>query len=215
VPRPPGRLLLLVVLVLLTSCTKVDDTATSNAIVVGGDDDGFHGAALGDYAYDVPDLTLTDTAGKRYSLASTPDTALTLVFFGYTHCPDICQIQMATIASALQRLDDDQRAEVGVAFVTTDPARDTEAVLRDYLDQFDPGFEGLTGDIETIKQVAEPLGVSIEKETALPDGGYEVSHSTPIVVVDDQARAPLVWTQGTSSADIADDVEQLLAGATS
>ncbi len=205
------RLGVLVVLALLMgACTQVDAGPGSNAIIVGGDDDGYHGSALGDQAYVVPDLPLTADDGKAFSLARSTDTPLTLVFFGYTHCPDICQIQMATLASALNRLDDEQRAQVGVAFVTTDPARDTGAVLRDYLDQFDPGFMGLTGELDTIKAIGKKLGVYVSRGVKLPGGGYEVDHSTPIVAVNDHGRAPLVWTQSTSSAQISEDIVRLL-----
>jgi protein SCO1 len=206
-----STLLLAAVLVLLVGCSSVEDG--SNAIVVGGDDDGYHGALLTE-PYDVPDLRLTDTDGKRYSLATSPTEPVTLVFFGYTRCPDICQIVMSTIASALARLDAGDRERVGVVFVTTDPARDDEATLRAYLDQFDPSFVGLTGDLATIKTVGEKLGVYIAKGQELPDGGYEVDHSTPVIAVKANGRAPLVWTQGVSSAQLAEDVTALLDGGT-
>lgn len=196
--------------VLLGGCTQVDAGPGSNAIIVGGDDDGYHGSALGDQAYVVPNLQLTADDGKAFSLAETPEAPLTLVFFGYTHCPDICQIQMATLASALKRLDAEERAQVEVAFVTTDPARDTGVVLRDYLDQFDPEFMGLTGDLDTITAIGEKLGVYVSRGVKLPGGGYEVDHSTPIVAVNDHGRAPLVWTQDTSASQIADDIVRLL-----
>jgi len=200
-------LLLGLVLVLLVGCAEVENG--SNAIVVGGDDDGYHGALLTE-PYVVPDLPLTDTDGQRYSLAKSPGTPLTLVFFGYTRCPDICQIVMSTIASALNRLDAADRQRVSVVFVTTDPARDDEAALRTYLDQFDPTFVGLTGNLATIETLGEKLGVYIAKGQQLPDGGYEVDHSTPVIAVQDNGRAPLVWTQGTSSAQLAEDVVKLL-----
>jgi len=194
-------------LLLLPGCAKVQDG--SNAIVVGGDDDGYNGALLTE-PYDVPAQPLSDTDGKRYSLARDADSPLTLVFFGYTHCPDICQIVMATIASSLQRLEPAERDQVDVVFVTTDPARDDAATLRDYLDQFDPDFTGLTGDPATIAAVGERLGVYIARGQELPDGGYEVDHSTPVVGVHPDGTAPIVWTQGTSSAELAADIAALL-----
>ena len=86
----------------------------------------FHGAVL-DEPYVVPQTTLTDTDGERYSLAADTDRPLTLVFFGYTHCPDICQVVMSSLASAMTRLDEQDRERVDVVFVTTDPARDDAA----------------------------------------------------------------------------------------
>jgi len=194
-------------LALLTSCAKVESGPT--AIVVGGDDDGYHGALLTE-PYAVPDLALTGTDGAAYSLATDAKATVTLVFFGYTKCPDVCQIVMATIASSVHRLDAEQRAQVDVVFVTTDPARDDEATLRAYLDKFDPGFLGLTGDLSTIERLAERLGVYIARGQELPDGGYEVDHSTPVVGVGPDGSAPIVWTQGTSSAELAEDIVKIL-----
>ena len=75
--------------------------------------------------YEVAATPLTDTDDQPYSLVDDTDKDLTLVFFGYTHCPDICQVVMSNIASAMTRLDDADRERVDVVFVTTDPARDT------------------------------------------------------------------------------------------
>jgi protein SCO1 len=177
--------------------------------VVGGDDDGMHGAVLTDQ-YVAPDVDLTDTDGSPYSLAADTDKPLTLVFFGYTNCPDICPMTMANLASAMARLDADQRAQVDVVFVTTDPARDDEQTIRAWLDRFDPSFIGLTGDLETLKSLGTAFGVYIGKGRKLPSGGYEVEHGTPVVAIDVRDRSPIVWTQGTSAADFADDIAVLL-----
>lgn len=172
-------------------------------------DGSLHGAVL-DEPYTVPGDWLTDTSGKPFSLAKSTDKPLTLVFFGYTNCPDICQAVMADLASAMTRLTDEQRSQVDVVLVTTDPARDGPETLRAYLDRFDPGFIGLTGDIDTIKKVGRPLGIYIGKGRKLPSGGYEVEHSTPVLAIDSDDEVPVLWTQGTSAAQIAEDVATLL-----
>lgn len=173
------------------------------------DDDGFNGAVLGT-AYRVPDVALTDTEGAAYSLRKDTTRPLTLVFFGYTHCPDVCQAVMADIASAMNRLDDAHRAKVAMVFVTSDPARDDPKTLRAYLDRFDPGFEGLTGRLSKIVTVATALGVPIERGATLPSGGYEVGHGSQIVGVEDGVKAPIVWTEGTSAAGLAADITKLV-----
>ena len=173
------------------------------------DDDGLHGAVL-PRPYAVPAVTLADAAERPYDLATDAAKPLTLVFFGYTRCPDVCQIVMANIASALTRLDADQRAEVGMVFVTTDPARDDAAALRAYLDRFNPSFEGLTGDLTRIVRLGKAFGVFIEKGQKLPSGGYDVNHSTQVIGVLPDRRAPFVWTEGTSPADLADDISTIL-----
>jgi protein SCO1/2 len=176
----------------------------------GGDDEQLHGAVLTD-PYVVPATPLTATDGSSYSLADSTDRRLTLVFFGYTHCPDICQVVMASLASAMTRLDDQDRKQVDVVFVTTDPARDTEQVLRDYLDHFDPGFVGLTGDLTTIVDVGNSLAIAVEHGAKLPSGGYDVTHGTSVLGIDGNDQVPIVWTQGTSAAQFASDIHQLLA----
>lgn len=184
------------------------------AVVVRGSDDGMNGAVLAT-PYPVADTSLTDTDGQPFSLATDTHTPLTLVFFGYTHCPDICQLVMANLASAMTRLDDRQRAEVQVVFVTTDPARDDAATIRAYLDRFDPTFIGLTGDLGTITTLADSMGVYIARGKKLPSGGYEVDHGTPVIGITAGRAgrppdAPIVWTQGTSPAALAEDVLTLL-----
>ncbi len=120
------------------------------------------------------------------------------------------KLTQAAVASAMNRLPEEDRTRIAVLLVTTDPARDDQAQLRRYLDRFDPTFEGLTGPLETIKQVAQPLSIAIEKGRKLPSGGYEIDHSTPVIgIVGDQA--PIVWTEGTSPAEFADDIARLLA----
>jgi protein SCO1/2 len=171
--------------------------------------DGMHGAVLAEQ-YVVPDVTLTATDGSDFSLTRDTTAPITLVFFGYTHCPDICQIVMADIASAVARLDEQDQKQVGVLLVTSDPARDDPATLREYLDRFNPEFEGLTGDLDTIVKAADELGVPIEKGAKMPSGGYEVAHGTQIVAIDDRDRSPIVWTEGTPPAHLAADLAKLL-----
>ncbi len=195
-----------VLLLLLTACGSSGDPDTP-AVITTSQDDGYHGVLL-DRPYDVPSLELTDTDGKPFDLAG--QSRRTLVFFGYTNCPDICQVVMSTIASAVTKLPEKERERLQVAFVTTDPSRDTESALRTYLDRFNPEFIGLTGPLSRIEQVAEPMDVFIKKGKKLPSGGYEVDHSTVVVSVRG-GRGDLVWTGSTSPAEMAEDLEQILA----
>jgi protein SCO1/2 len=162
--------------------------------------------------YTVPDSRLQGTDGKPFDLATAATKPLTLVFFGYTHCPDICQVVMANIASALTRLDARQRADVAMVFVTTDPARDDAATLRDYLARFDPRFEGATGPLPRIVALGKALGVPIQHGARLPSGGYDVQHGTQVLGVRPDGRAPYVWTEGTDPGDLADDITKILEG---
>lgn len=168
-----------------------------------------HGTELNP-PFEVSATPLTDTAGEPYSLTDDTDKPLTLVFFGYTHCPDICQAVMSNLATAMTRLDERDRERVDVIFVTTDPARDTEAVLKRYLEHFDPSFVGLTGDLDTIIDIAKPMGVGVTQGEKLPSGGYDVTHGTTITGVDADDEGTIYWSESTSSADFAADIHTLL-----
>lgn len=194
--------------VLLAACGSSEPDGPAATGITTSDDDGYHGVMLEqDEQYDVPSIPLTDTDGRRFDLAKQPKR--TLVFFGYTNCPDICQVVMSTIASALPRLPDTQRDEVQVAFVTTDPARDDAEALRTYLDRFDPSFVGLTGSLDDIVALGKPMDVLVRKGRKLPSGGYEVDHSTVVVSVQG-GHGDLVWTGATSPAEMAEDLGKLL-----
>jgi protein SCO1/2 len=175
----------------------------------GGSDGDFSGNRL-DPPFEVLTTPLTDTDGRPYSLADDTDKPLTLVFFGYTHCPDICGVVMSSLASAMTRLDASDRDKVDVVFVTTDPARDTAPVLKTYLSHFDPAFVGLTGDLGTIAAVAKPLGVGVEKGQKLASGGYDVTHGTTITGIDGDDEGTVYWSEATSSAQYAADIHTLL-----
>jgi protein SCO1 len=173
------------------------------------DDDGLNGVVL-PRPYRVPDLTLRDTEDRPVDLATDSRTPLTLVFFGYTHCPDICSVVMANIASALTRLDPADRADVAMRFVTTDPARDDAATVRTYVRRFDPAFDGLTGNLATIVRLGDAFDVEIAKGRKLPSGGYDVAHGTQVVGLRPDATAPFVWTEGTDPASLAEDITTIL-----
>jgi protein SCO1/2 len=162
----------------------------------------FHGKVL-DNPYQVPDTALTDTDGEPFSLAADTDKRLTLVFFGFTNCPDICHTVMGSLANAMMRLDEGDREQVDVVFVTTDPARDTEQVLRDYLDHLDPSFIGLTADLDTIVEVGEALAVGVDRQD--PGG-----HTTATMAIDSDDTTPVYWGEETSAAQFASDIHSLL-----
>ncbi|MDQ3274116.1 MAG: SCO family protein [Actinomycetota bacterium] len=200
----------------LVACTAGDPPVPDNPggaiIEPAPDDDGFAGLGVPE-PYPMPSVSLTDTSGESFDLVDDTAQPVTLVFFGYTHCPDVCSLVMADVASAMTRLDEGTRDEVQMLFITTDPARDDEAVIRDYLDRFDPDFEGLTGPLPRIKAAAQPLGVLIEGTNRLPSGGYEVGHGSQVLGFGPDDTAQVVWTEGTPVADLVTDIEALAEGA--
>jgi protein SCO1/2 len=162
--------------------------------------------------YQLSDTTLTDTEGRPFTLAEDVDKPLTLVFYGYTSCPDECPLVMSSLAAALTRLDAADRDKVEVVFVTTDPARDSEKVLRKYLDRYGKDFIGLTGDLKDIVTLAESMRLYIGDADRLPSGGYDLGvHDTHVSAVTG-GEARVVWSMNTSPKQFADDIHHLLEG---
>lgn len=159
-----------------------------------------------------PDVTLTDTSGKPFNLVEGTAGKLTLVYFGYTHCPDVCPTTMATLAATLRALPPAQAAQTDVVFVSTDPKRDTPAVLRAWLGQYDPAFIGLTGDFTTIQKAAAGLGIDVEAPVVQPDGSYTVTHGAEVVAFDTRGKGTVVYTSGSTVAQFKHDIPLLLAG---
>lgn len=196
-------LAVLLTLVFLTGCGAPAATPPETI------SDGFKGIEL-PTPYVIPDITLTDTDGRPFAIRTDPERPVRVLFFGYTHCPDICPGVLADVAGALNRVPEEVRSEVEVIFVTTDPARDTPAAIRTYLDRFDPAFTGLTGSIDDITALADAVGVAMARQDELPDGGYEVDHTASLIGVDRQGGGAVVWTVGTPIGDLAHDLERMV-----
>lgn len=134
-------------------------------------------------AYDpprpAPALRLTDQDGRPFDLASLRGKPA-LVYFGYTHCPDICPTSLASIRDALRLVD----VPVGVVFVTVDPARDDAAAMKQYVDYYRSGFIGLTGLEREIAAAADAWGVSYRRLDTGSASGYAMAHSTETYLVD-------------------------------
>lgn len=146
-----------------------------------------------------PAVTLTDTAGQPHDVAVHTKDAAALVFFGYTHCPDVCPTVLADAAAALRAVPDDVRRRTQLVFVTSDPARDTPPVLRDYLAGFDFGagttVTGLTGDYAEITRYASAFGVQLEPPVQT-SGDYEVGHGARLTGVTTGGKGIVSWSPG-------------------
>jgi len=196
--------------------SSASDGPAAEVKVIGGSDSAFKGSAL-DTPYVLPKATWTDLDGRvvRWPQDGLPK-PVTVVFFGYTHCPDVCATQLADAAAAMRRLDPGVRTKVGLEFVTVDPVRDDEATMRTYLARFDPSFIGLTGSLPTVERAASALGVALtgtSTSTASGAGGYEVGHGAQLIGFGPDGRAAVVWLPGTAVGDLRDDLTTLAAGA--
>lgn len=158
----------------------------------------------------LPDLqfSLTDDAGKAVD-ASAFRGKLVLLYFGYTHCPDVCPLTLTHLHVLMQRLGP-LADRTRVLFVSVDPARDTPAVLHAYVNAFDPHVTGLTGTPAQIEALARRYRVAYNRGPALPGGGYEVAHSAGIYIFDDRGRARLLATDADPISAIEHDVRVLL-----
>jgi len=159
------------------------------------------------------DVLLADTSGHPFNIARDTQGKVTLVYYGYTNCPDRCPADMAGVANALKQLTAEQRAQIVVVFVTTDPARDTGPALRRFLDRFNPSFVGLTGSAEDLAMAQRAAGVTLAvPETPSPGAsGYGVDHAAFVLVYSLDGKAHEAFPGGVSVATEAADLRRLVA----
>jgi protein SCO1/2 len=174
----------------------------------GGDQQAYHGAVL-TRPYRLPSVPFAGSDGATHRLDRAPLAPVTLLFFGYTHCPDECPATLGTVAAALRQVTPAVRTRIALGMITTDPARDTPVVMRDYLARFDPSFVGLATDDATSRAVAADLGVAVTGITRLPGGGYDVGHQAHVIGFDQRGRGRLVWLPDVAVADLAADLTRL------
>jgi|SRR5947209_12513639 len=174
-----------------------------------------HGAIPSDHALKPP-FRLTDTAGRPFDFAAATHGRVTLLYFGYTHCPDECPTAMADVATALRKSDPAVAKQVDVVFVTTDPWRDTRPVLRKWLDRFSPSFIGLTGTPPQVAGAEVAMGMPIAKREAAPksygSGKYAVNHFAAVLAYGRDGRVAELFPSGITPAEIAADLPVLVKG---
>lgn len=163
-----------------------------------------------------PDIRLTTVDGKPFSLIEDTKGTLTLLFFGYTHCPDVCPVHAASVAKVMKSLPDEVSSRIRFVFVTTDPERDTPEVLKEWLANFHPSFIGLTGTPEEITQAqlaANLLPAGREFPDSTARDTYLVSHAAQVIAFtpnDDLAH--IVYPFGIRQQDWANDLPILASG---
>ena len=157
----------------------------------------------------VPGLTLQRTDGRAFDTAELRG-RLSLAFFGYTFCPDVCPMTLLEVAQVRRLLGKDAD-RLDIYFITVDPARDTPERLRAYAKGFDPAIEPLTGGEAELEQMRTAFGAVAARRDA-PDGGpvYFMDHTATLFLVDASGGISLVYPYGTPPEQIADDIRQLL-----
>ena len=163
-----------------------------------------------------PSLTLTDFNGRPYDFAAETRDKVALLFFGYTHCPDVCPLHMANIAAVLKRMPAEDRARVVTVFVTTDPERDTPQRLREWLGNFDASFVGLTGSKDALARAQQSVGLAeAAREYAGADSAnYFVGHGAQVFAFARDGVAYTIYPFGIRQEDWANDLPLLVRDAT-
>jgi len=177
-------------------------------------DSRYPGATVLPVSVPKPPLVLTDTSGQPWDLGARTAGQVTLVYFGYTHCPDVCPVNLALAADALTRMPAAAARQVRVVFVSTDPTRDTPAVVRAWLDNFSPRFVGLTGSIDAVHAAERTIGMSTSHSEAggpASAGGYQVVHSAFTLVYAQDDRGHLQMDTNVGAAQYATTLEHLVS----
>lgn len=188
------NLLLLLFMTLLVSCEKSKLPTPFQAIDVS-------------WRYAEPvDFHLSEPNGKMRRLSDFKGKVVVL-FFGYTHCPEICPTTLADLAQVMRLLDKDAE-KVQVLFVTLDPERDTPKLLAEYVPSFHPSFLGLYGDAQTTAQVAKTFGVNYEKQIA--KGSYTLDHSDGAYLIGTNGKPVLLSPYNQRAELLVQDIKLLL-----
>lgn len=167
-----------------------------------------HGVAI-DPARSMPDFTLTNTEGKSMKLSDLRGKAI-LIFFGYTHCPDICPFSLSTFLRVKEGLGDDAK-KINFVFISVDGSRDTPEVMRTYVHAFDASFIGLTGPDDDVRQIGLNYGVHFEKQKPTGNGdSYIVAHTTYTYLLDAEGRWRMVFPFKTPIDSEVADVRSVL-----
>lgn len=155
------------------------------------------------------ELNLTDQNGKPRTLEDFRGKVV-VVFFGYTHCPDVCPTTLAELAQVARELGSDA-ARMQVLFVTVDPERDTPELLRRYVPAFNPGFLGLYGDAEATARAAKAFKIVYRKQPLDAPGRYTMDHSAGTYILDQAGRLRLFAQYGAGAPALLHDIRILLA----
>jgi protein SCO1/2 len=160
-----------------------------------------------DYARD---FALSDHNGQMRSIKDFAGKVV-VIFFGFTQCPDVCPTSMAELAEIRKMLGADGARLQGL-FVTLDPERDTQEVLKAYMGNFDPTFLALRPDLDKLPQVAKDFKIFYKKVDGKTPGSYTLDHSAGSYIFDPQGRVRLYSRYGTGAAPLAADIRLLLQG---
>lgn len=198
----------------LSACGSGDDSASKPVVDVSAETSAKAATVL-DQPFTKPDLVLTDTHGKKYDLREQTKGKPTLIYFGYTNCPDVCPLTMSNIALAKRALPKADQDKLEVVFVTTDPERDTPASLGSWLKAQDPGFTGLTGDFPTIQAGARQIGIGIDPPKKEKDGTIVSMHGAQVIAFSPKTdQGYVLYGEDATVDDYTKDLPKIIRGET-
>ena len=154
------------------------------------------------------DFKLLDHNGDLRSLADFRGKVIVL-FFGYTNCPDICPSIMAKLAGAVKNIGKDSN-HVQVLFISVDPEHDTPALLKQYVSTFNPNFLGLSGDLETTRNIAKEFKIAFQRQAEETQDSYVMEHSAGTYILDQEGKLRLYVNTNTDMEIISHDILELL-----
>ena len=156
------------------------------------------------------DFDLPDANGRRRTLADFKGRVV-VVFFGFTHCPDVCPTTMIELAEVKKALGPDGARVQGI-FITVDPERDTPELLRAYIGNFDPSFVALRGSVEETAALAKRFKIFYAKVPGKTEGNYTIDHTAASFVFDPNGKVRLYTRYGSGAEALKSDLRLLLDG---
>ncbi|MFI6049871.1 SCO family protein [Streptomyces violascens] len=197
----------------LTACGSSGDSGSKSPVADVSASAKTQAATLLDRPFTKPDFVLTDTNGKKFDFRAETKGKPTLIYFGYTNCPDVCPLTMGNIAVAKKALPKAEQDKLQVVFVTTDPERDTPASLGKWLKGQDPSFIGLTGDFSTIQAGARQLGIGIDPATKDKDGKVVSMHGAQVIAFSPKTdQGYVLYGEDATVADYTKDLPKIIKG---
>ena len=169
------------------------------------------GLWFGEQARALPEFELIDHRQQALTRASL-NGQWSLMFFGYTHCPDICPVSMQIMADMIKAIDDsDVSGVLQVYFISVDPERDRPEVLAEYVGYFNPGFNGATAPLEQLTPLTRSLGIAhMIRDRVDGSGGYDVDHSAAIVLINPQAEYAGLFGAPQDAGAMARDLTRII-----
>jgi protein SCO1/2 len=167
----------------------------------------YHGS-LYDPAVKAKDFELVDTNGQPFRLDQNND-RIRVLFFGYTHCPDVCPITLIEFRHIDQTLGN-LADQVQFVFITVDPERDTQQVLKQHLSNYDPSIIGLSGTLDQLKAVWQDYGIYVKKQPSTDPQNYSMDHTARIFVIDKKGNLLLTYPYDMEEDSVVSDLRHLL-----